>query len=130
MTSTFTKKTAIEISFVTFTLALACFSTLTVNEFITNFLSLCQICPKRFSISLQDLLALGPLCLLPLNMSSLIGSTKRICCTRTDCDGRMLSKQHNFQEKRCCVAELTIQYSCLYDFWVLFSQNSPRHFCH
>ena len=41
-----------------------------------------------------------------------------------------LYKQHNFQEKRCCVAELTIQYSCLDDFWVLFSQNSPRHFCH
>ena len=52
--STFTKNSAIEISFVTFTLHGPCmFSTLTVNEFIriiTYFLSLCQICPKRFSI--------------------------------------------------------------------------------
>ena len=63
---------------VTCTLALACFSTLTVNEFITHFLSLCQICPKRFSIMncffrsslLQDIGALGPSVLLACDMSS------------------------------------------------------------
>ena len=34
-----------------------------------------------------------------------------MCCTRADCNGRMLSKQQDFQEKRCCVAELTLQNS-------------------
>ena len=32
-----------------------------------------------------------------------------MCCTRTAYDGRMLYKQQYFQEKRCCVAELTLQ---------------------
>ena len=32
----------------------------------------------------------------------------------------MLSKQQDFQEKRCC--QLTLQNSCLDDFWVMFSQ--------
>ena len=33
----------------------------------------------------------------------------RMCCTRADCNGRMLSKQQDFQEKRCCVEESTLQ---------------------
>ena len=32
-----------------------------------------------------------------------------MCCTRADCNGRMIFKQQDFQEKRCCVAELTLQ---------------------
>ena len=88
----------------------------TCSEWVRNS---CQICPKRFptsklffsSLTLQDLGLWVPLCCLPPNMSSLIGSTYRIGCTRADCDGRMLSKQHNFQEKRCCVAELALQNS-------------------